>query len=150
MLTLLLIGSMLLQQPSIRRPDPPQLPNHRHILTHEPRRQILSAEWWCHGSTRPSTVGFELRITQVQDATGRYIAPKMEVSLLTLTVSGERAPERYLREIRGRLAPLNNIGVLHGRCLHKPTGRAAPVIEFNGYINGTIEPQRIEFELQSE
>lgn len=127
---------------------PPQLPDHRYQFTHEPRRQIVSAEWWCQGEASPTSVRFLVDASDTRDSAGRITGLSYSVSLFSLRVSGRAASTTQLDQVRQSLKGLNNIGVVHGRCLHTPAGRTIPVMTFAGYTEGIIAPQGVELELR--
>jgi hypothetical protein len=129
-------------------PFPPQLPNHRYLLTHEPRRQIVSAEWWCQGEPSPTSVRFSVKQRDTPNAASQITGPTHSVSLFSLRVSGRAASTAQLSRVRQSLQPFSNIGVVHGRCLHTESGRAIPVLTFVGYTQGIMAPQNVELELR--
>jgi hypothetical protein len=127
---------------------PPQFPDHRYLLTHEPRRQIVSAEWWCQGEPSPTSVRFSVEASDTRNAVGKITGLRYSVSLFSLRVSGRAASTTQLSRVRQSLPTFNNIGFVHGRCLHTPAGRTIPVLTFAGYTKGIIAPQRVELELR--
>ncbi len=129
-------------------PFPQPLPNHRYLLTHEPRRQIVSAEWWCQGEPSPTSVRFSVEQRDTLNATGQITGSKYSVSLFSLRVSGKAGSTTQLSRVRQSLQPFRNIGVVHGRCLHTESGIAIPVLTFVGYTQGIMAPQNVELELR--
>jgi hypothetical protein len=129
-------------------PFPAPLPNHRYLLTHEPRRQIVSAEWWCQGEPSPTSVRFSVEQRDTPNAAAQITGPTHSVSLFSLRVSGRAASTAQLSRVRQSLQPFYDIGMVHGRCLHTESGRAIPVLTFAGYTQAIKGPQMVELELR--
>lgn len=125
-----------------------QMPDHRYLLHHEPRRQIVSAEWWCQGAQSPTSVRFSVEASDTRDPAGKITGLRYSVLLHSLRVSGRAASALQLSRVRQSLKTFYNIGVVHGRCLNTRAGRTVPVLTFEGYNLGIIAPQRVELELR--
>lgn len=124
------------------------MPDHRYLMTHEPETHVHTSEWWCRGDKRPSLARFRIRQHQHRHASGRSIAPTRTIELVTLKVKGKPPSASTIRLVREKLAPLDYVGDLQGRCLNRRGSGIQSVLTMRGYQAGRRDPHNLEVELE--
>lgn len=125
------------------------LPDHRYQFTHNFEVQNLTTEWWCRGDRRPSEARIRIGERPYRNASGQSVSGHVfTVELLSLRVKGKTPSTATLRRARQKLAPLNMIGHVAGRCLNKQGGGTQPVLWIEGFKLDGREPHKLEIELE--
>lgn len=99
-------------------------PSHRYHLTHQPARREVTERWWCGGSSRP----IEVTVRFEDSDKGTNPRPTHKATLMSLMIEGHPAPATLHDKLRSRLAALDRVFDLDGRCLFVQTGGAIGVL----------------------
>ncbi|HEY0628996.1 MAG TPA: hypothetical protein VGD23_06675 [Sphingomicrobium sp.] len=110
-----------------------ELPDHRYVSTHEPRRRERAQRWWCGRSAQPSFASITIEQRQSRAAQGSM---GYDYRVNSLMVDGRPATAPLMRTVRERLLASNSVYDIAGRCLFVRPGAAVPVLVLLTSENG--------------
>jgi hypothetical protein len=119
---------------------PPSLPDHRYQFTHEPPRQVTTVRWWCGRSAQPHEASLSIEQRQPTTPAGALTHVRR---LVALTIEGRPASPAMLKTVKDRVAELDGLYDLYGRCLAVPDGRTLPMLVLRHFADGRQQSAEI-------